>query len=117
GGQIGGGTRGGTGPLVQPEGTASYWLQNTSQKVQPSTAPGAAGGTVSIEGARGATESFQIVLRGALAGVDGNATELSDGAGHTIPATSVQLFRQTFIDFTGISVMGGTKPAPASSPT
>jgi hypothetical protein len=117
GGQVGGGTKGGTGPVVQPEGTASYWLQNTSLKVQPSTAPGAAGGTVSIDGARGATESYQIVLRGALTGVDGSASDLGDGAGHTIPATSVQLFRQTFIDFTGISVMGGTKPAPSSSPT
>jgi hypothetical protein len=86
-------------------------------KVQPTTAPGPAGGTVAIEGARGAYESYQVVLRGALTGVDGMATDLSDGAGHTIPGGSVQLFREHFIDFTGVNVLGGTKPVPANSPT
>jgi hypothetical protein len=117
GGQVGGGTQGGTGPAVTAMGESSYWLQNTSLKVQPTTAPGVMGGTVPIEGARGATESYQIVLRGALSGVQGTPSDLSDGAGHTIPAASVLLFRQTFIDFTGISVLGGTKRAPGSSPT
>jgi hypothetical protein len=117
GGQVGGGTQGGTGPAVAPMGESSYWLQNTSLKVQPTTAPAAMGGTVAIEGARGATESYQIVLRGALTGVTAAPSDLSDGAGHTIPASSVLLFRQTFIDFTGISVLGGTRRAPGSSPT
>src|SRR5262245_66643403 len=40
GGQVGGGTQGGTGPAVTATGASSYWLQNTSLKVQPSTAPG-----------------------------------------------------------------------------
>lgn len=118
GGQIGGGTQGGTGPAVTAMGESSYWLQNTSIKVQPTTAPGAMGGKVTIEGARGATESYQIVLRGALSGVTGTPSDLSDGAGHTIAASSVLLFRETFIDFTSTAtVLGGTKRAPMNSPT
>jgi hypothetical protein len=117
GGQIGGGKAGGDGPPVQPVGESSYWLQNTSLKVQPSTAPGTMGGTMAIEGARGATESYQIVLRGALSGVDATPTALTDGMGDTIPAGNVQLFREAFTNFAGITVMGGTVPAPAKSPT
>jgi len=117
GGQVGGGTRGGTGPTVTSRGDASYWLQNTSVKVQPTTAAGTAGGTIAIEGARGATESYQVVLRGALSGVDAKMSDLSDGAGHTIPAGNVLLFRQAFIDFTSVTTTGGTQPAPKSSPT
>jgi Domain of unknown function (DUF4091)/Family of unknown function (DUF6067) len=117
GGQVGGGTQGGTGPAVTAMGESSYWLQNTSLKVQPSTAPGTMGGTVTIEGARGAVESYQIVLRGALSGIDAVPSDLSDGAGHSIQAGYVSLFREAFIDFTNVSTMGGTKPAPASSPS
>jgi hypothetical protein len=117
GGQVGGGTQGGTGPTVTAMGESSYWLQNTSIKVQPSTAAGTAGGTIAIEGARGATESYQVVLRGALTGVDATISDLSDGAGHTIAAGNVLLFREAFIDFTSVTTMGGTKPAPKSSPT
>jgi hypothetical protein len=117
GGQVGGGPKGGTGPDVAAMGTDSYWLQNTSVKVQPSTAAGAPGGTIALEGARGATESYQLVLRGALKGVDATPSDLGDGAGHTIAAGNVLLFREAYVDFTGSKVLGGTKPAPGSSPS
>jgi hypothetical protein len=44
-------------------GTAAYWLQNTSLEVQPTTAPGPAGGSIEREGPRASTEAYQIVLR------------------------------------------------------
>src|SRR5215471_17932254 len=75
------------------------------------------GGTVSIEGARGAVESYQVVLRGTLSGIDATPSDLSDGTGHSIQAGYVSLFRESFIDFTTVSTMGGTKPAPKNSPT
>jgi glycosyl hydrolase family 123 len=117
GGQIGGGRNGGTGPSVASMGESFYWLQNTSRKVQPTTAAGASGGTLAIEGARGATESYQIVLRGSLTGVDATASVLVDGMGDMIPSANVKVFREGFTNFTGISTMGGVLPAPAKSPT
>jgi hypothetical protein len=120
GGQIGGGRDGGAGPAVVAEGESFYWLQSTSVKVQPTTAAGPAGGTVSIEGARGATESHQVVLRtpaGDLIGVDAMPSDLTDGAGDVIAAGNVFVFREFFTDFSGINVLGGTLPAPANSPT
>jgi hypothetical protein len=46
------------------------------------------------------------------------ASDLSDGAGHTIAATNTTFFREAFIDFTGVAESEpGNKPVPANSPT
>lgn len=116
-GQVGGGTKGGTGTPVSPAGESSYWIQNTSQKVQPTTVPPRMGGPAAIEGARGSVESFQIVLRGSLSVADVVSTDLSDGAGNVIPASLIQLFREDYIDFSKVTSGSGTLPVPANSPT
>ncbi|MBI4514818.1 MAG: DUF4091 domain-containing protein [Deltaproteobacteria bacterium] len=99
--------------------TMTVWTQSVANKVQPTTAP--AGGTsIALEGARGSYEAYQIVVRadgGTVAGVDFAATDLSDGSGHIIAASSITFFREAFIDFTGVGDDGGTLPVPDNSPT
>jgi hypothetical protein len=108
-----------TGPL----GTPAYWLQNTSLKVQPTTAPGAMAGEIDLEGPRASVESYQIVVRptgGGMSGVNATASDLKTAGGDTIPAANVTLFREFFVDFGSIdrtTNQGGVLPAPESSPT
>ena len=97
----------------------NVWTQSVAYKVQPTTAPGS-GSTLSMEGARGAYEAYQIIVTAngsALNGVNMSASALSDGNGHTIAASNLTFFCQAFIDFTGINVAGGNQPVPANSPT
>jgi hypothetical protein len=96
----------------------SVWTESVATKVQPTTAPGAST-ALTLEGARGAYEAGQIVIRAsgaALANVNLSASDLT-GNGHVIPAANVTLFREYFQDFTGVPDMGGSLPVPASSPT
>jgi hypothetical protein len=108
-----------TGPL----GTPAYWLQNTSLKVQPTTAPGTMAGEIDLEGPRASVESYQIVVRptgGGMSGVNATASDLKTAGGDTIPAANVTLFREFFVDFGSIdrtTNQGGVLPAPESSPT
>ena len=108
-----------TGPI----GKGAYWLQDTSRKVQPSTAPGPLGGTIALEGPRASTEACQIVLRptsGSMKNVNATATELRSDSGATIPAANLTLFREFPVDFGSIDRkrnMGGVLPVPESSPS
>ncbi|MGB8646743.1 MAG: glycoside hydrolase domain-containing protein, partial [Anaerolineae bacterium] len=97
----------------------TVWTQPVAYKVQPTTQPGA-GNAISLQGARGAYEAYQIVVTAngvTLAGVNVAASNLSDDAGHTLAAANATFFRETFIDFTGVVADGGTLPVPANSPT
>ncbi len=98
-------------------GKGAYWLQNTSLKVQPTTAPGPLDGEIDIEGPRDSVESYQIVLHptgGGMKNVNATATALtSDGGPPSIAAANVTLFRQFFIDFGTIDQtknIGGVLP-------
>jgi hypothetical protein len=103
-----------------PPGALSVWTEHIANKVQPTTAPGAGTG-LTLATARRSTAAGQIVVRGAGGHVDGvnlSASALGDGAGHTIPASSVTLYRAAFIDMTGVvENEPGSQPVPASSPT
>ncbi len=100
--------------------TMTVWTQSVAYKVQPTTAPGSAN-SITLEGARGSYEAYQIIVHangGALSGVNLTASNLSDGLGHILPATNITFFREYFIDFTGITVTEkGSLPVPANSPT
>lgn len=98
----------------------SVWTAPPADKIQPTTAPGSQQAVV-VEGAQGASEAYQVIVRavgGPLSGVNLEASALSDGHGHTIPAASVVFFRQVFIDFTGVEVSEeGNLPVPENSPS
>jgi hypothetical protein len=104
-------------------GKGAYWLQDTSSKVQPTTAPGTTDGEIDVEGPRDSVQAYQIVLRptgGGLSNVNATATELTSTTGGTIPMANITLFREFFIDFASVdqkTVLGGVKPVPANSPT
>jgi hypothetical protein len=103
-------------------GKGAYWLQNTSLKVQPTTAPGPLDGEIDIEGPRASVESYQIVLHptgGGMKNVNATATALTSDGGPPIPAANITLYREFFIDFSAVakSILGGMLPVPASSPT
>ena len=106
-------------PIVLKSPSLNVWTVGPETKIQPTTHPGA-GNAVSLEGARGAYESYQVVVtaEAALSGVNLAAGSLSDGSGHTIPAANLVFFREAFIDFTGVvENEPGNQPAPGSSPT
>ena len=106
-------------PAVTLPAALTVWTQGTANKVQPTTAIGA-GNTIVMEGARDSYESYQIIIHAGasdLAGVNVTASALSDSAGHTLPASNLTFFRETFIDFTGITAAGGTLNVPQHSPT
>jgi hypothetical protein len=97
----------------------SVWTQSPAYKVQPTTAPGPAT-TATMEGAQGAYEAYQIIVHAgstALSGVNVTAGSLSDGNGHTIPMSAITLYLEYMINFTGVSAINGSQPAPAQSPT
>ncbi|HWE60437.1 MAG TPA: glycoside hydrolase domain-containing protein, partial [Chloroflexota bacterium] len=100
-------------------GSLSVWTQSIAYKVQPTTAPGS-GTSATMEGAKGAYEAYQIIVHAgasALSGVQMMAGALSDGNGHSIAASNVTFFLETMINFTGVSAIDGSQPAPAQSPT
>jgi hypothetical protein len=104
----------------QPMGTLTAWVEHIGRKVQPTTSPGP-GTSVALEGARRSYEASQIVVRGRAGKVTGvrvTASDLSDGSGHSIPASNITFFRQVFIDFTGVRENEpGNSRAPETSPT
>jgi hypothetical protein len=106
-------------PYIALSSPLNVWTVSPETKIQPTTQPGAGAGIV-LEGARGSTESYQIVVsaRAALSGVNASAGDLSDGAGHTLSAAQLTFFREDFIDFAGTHENEpGNQPAPKSSPS
>ena len=104
---------------AQAANSLSVWTQSTAYKVQPTTAPGP-GTAATMEGAQGAYEAYQVIVHAgstALSGVNVTAGALSDGHGHTIPASSITFYLEYMINFTGVSAINGSQPAPAQSPT
>ena len=107
---------------VHAAGSLSVWTQSSAYKVQPSTAPGP-GTSANMEGAQGAYESYQLIVHAgsaALSGVTLTASALSDGSGHTIPASSTTFYLEWMLDFSTSNQSGivtGSQPAPAQSPT
>jgi hypothetical protein len=103
-------------------GSLSVWIQGAGKKVQPSTAAPPAGSPtgVSLESYRDATIAAQVVVRakgGDLRGVKVSPGDLADGAGHVLKAAELTLFREAFIDMTGVTAHGGNVPVPANSPS
>lgn len=99
-------------------GSLVVWTVGTATKVQPTTTPGPRA-EIHVEGPRGSYAAHQIVIcaeEGNLRGVELHASELDDGGGNVLESGSVTMFRQDFIDFEGIDVMGGSVPVPANSP-
>src|SRR5262249_456631 len=102
-------------------GSLSVWTQSTAYKVQPTTAPGP-GTSATMEGAQGAYEAYQLIVHArstALSGVNVSAGALSDGTGHTIPASSISFYLEWMIDFSSqpSEMINGSQPAPGQSPT
>jgi hypothetical protein len=103
-----------------PPGTIAVWTQGVGQKVQPTTAPGA-GTSIAVASCRKAYASWQLVVTGQGGGLQQVSAavtdDLSDGMGHTLSKSNVTLFREYFIDFSGVSANTGNVPAPAKSAT
>ncbi len=103
-----------------PAQVLNVWVESISNKVQPTTAPGATS-SLNLEGAQRSVEAAQIIVHAngsALTGVNLTAGDLSDGHGHTLARSNLHFFREYFINFTGV-VEGepGNRPVPANSPT
>ncbi len=115
-----GGARAADDIASQPTGTLAVWVEHIGWKVQPTTAPGPTP-SVALEGARRSYEASQIVVRGRagkVTGVTFTASDLTDGAGRSIPAARITFFRQAFIDFTGVQEgEPGNSRVPETSPT
>ncbi len=111
------------GGYLSPDGAAkgnlSVWTSGVGRKVQPTTTPGD-GTSIAVATCRDAYASAQVVVRatgGDLSGVRVTAADLSDGAGHTLGAENLALFRAVFIDFTHVNANGGNLDVPKNSPT
>lgn len=107
-------------PIVYaPPPSFNVWTASPATKIQPTTVPGTQR-TITLEGALGSYEAYQIIVsaKAALSGVNFSAGSLSDGAGHTLAASNLTFFRQAFIDYAGTSENEpGNQPVPANSPT
>jgi hypothetical protein len=113
----------GPGGYISPDGATAgnvtVWTSGVGRKVQPTTAPGTAT-SVAIETYCDAYASAQVIVRatgGDLSGVSLAASDLTDGAGHTIGREQLALFRAVFIDFTNVSANGGNLDVPPHSQT
>ncbi|MBU1221854.1 DUF4091 domain-containing protein [Myxococcota bacterium] len=94
------------------DGQLQIWTEHVNNKVQPSTMPGTAT-EINLRALRSSVAAAQIILTAVDGNVRGVTVETSDlecTAG-TIPAENIAVFRQDFIDFTGNTAEGGTRPA------
>ncbi|MCP4601924.1 MAG: hypothetical protein GY847_15655, partial [Proteobacteria bacterium] len=107
------------------EGDLDVWTISTRDKIQPTTALGS-GDEIVLAGPRKSYQTHQIVVHAqseGLLGVKLTASALADGAGNTIDASHVVMFRQWFVDFEnteefeGREVYAGVEPVPEHSPT
>ncbi len=99
----------------------SYWTQGIARKVQPTTAAGS-NSTVSVAGPKDSYQAYQIIIKASAKGLSGvhvDAGDLSNGSGGIISADNIRLFRQWFIDFSGLpdDVVKTAMQVPESSPT
>jgi hypothetical protein len=104
-------------PDPGPVGTVDVTAAGVGRKLQPSDAPGTSR-ELRLAGPRASYQIAQLVVRGLegrLEDVTVSATALEDVAGHAIPASNVTLFRELYIDFTGVDASGGHEPVPESS--
>ncbi|HSW50437.1 MAG TPA: glycoside hydrolase domain-containing protein [Bryobacteraceae bacterium] len=77
------------------------WVVSSLERIGQASAPGAET-AVSLQAARGETESFQIGIRApegvTLTGVEVSVSDLSAGSRRSIPASSVSLFRERYVE-------------------
>ena len=61
------------------------------------------------------TRPYQIVVTAgsALTGVNLTSSSLTDGAGHSLPASNLTFFREAYIDYTGAVGTRARQPARA----
>jgi hypothetical protein len=105
-------------PKVEGGSTLEVWTQSTRTKVQLTTVP-TLETSVEIEGPTSSYQAYQIIVSasgpGGLRGVRAEAGDLVSDAGDEIQASNLTLFRQWFIDFTGVDAVGGSEPVPEHS--
>jgi len=100
-------------------GNVVVWTQPISTKVQPSTAVGSSGEVV-VEAPRDAYESYEVVVHAQGGRVDDVTVEpgdLTDGVGHVLAASNIELFREYYVDLSGVDGLTGNVPVPDRSPT
>ncbi|MFB3778132.1 MAG: glycoside hydrolase domain-containing protein [Bryobacteraceae bacterium] len=77
------------------------WVVSSLERIGQTSAPGSET-TASLQAARGETESFQIAIRApegvTLSGVEVSISDLSAGSRRIIPASSVSLFREQYVE-------------------
>ncbi len=106
-------------PLIFTHASLKVWTASPEFKIQPTTAPGP-GRAIVLEGAQNSYEAYQVVVSAdsALSGVNVTASDLSDGAGHTLTSANLTFFREAFIDYRGVTENEpGSRPVPKNSPT
>jgi hypothetical protein len=121
GGSSSGGSSSGSssGGPVGPPGTLAVWTAGVGTKVQPTTAMGT-GTSITVAAPRVAYAAGQLVVNGKGGQVDNvtvTASDLSDGAGHTLAGSNVTFFKEFYIDFTTVKANTGNVPVPKNSPT
>jgi len=99
------GVAGGPQARSAPDGAAAatVWTQSDAEKILPGDKPIVKNRSIEATGARGESVAYQIVVsatKGSLGGVNVAFGDLSDGHGHTLPASDVQLYREYYLDLT-----------------
>jgi Domain of unknown function (DUF4091) len=82
---------------------AVIWTMTDADKVRPGDKPQPKNRTITAAGALGESVSYQLVVsapKGSLSKVDVAMSDLTDGHGHTISASDIQLYREFYLDLT-----------------
>lgn len=84
-----------TAASARQNGAITWWIAHATLKVRPADAPPKVlGHEAELRAARNEFEAFQIVLRAPreIGGIDVEVSDLSDAAGHKIPAGAIQVY-------------------------
>ncbi len=95
------------------------WVSPSLIRVGQTDAPGTTS-SISLSGARGETVDTQVIVQapaGGLSNVNVSASVLTGPGGATIPASSVNLYREYYITVTGTVNYGGGSNPPLGSGT
>src|SRR5467141_626755 len=108
----------GTG-VQPPAASFPIWVSPGLVRVGKTDAPGTAS-CISLSSARGETVDTQVIVQGPAAGltnVNVSASALSGPGSATIPASSLTLYREYYLNVTGTANYGGGSNPPLGSGT
>jgi len=104
--------------LISSQGAyaMTVWADHATVKILPATPAKPDQSSAHIKAAKNEFEPFQLIVtadQGDLAGVDVNVSDLSDGHGNSLPANSVMIYKEVFMNVkTPSTTQGGTGEWP-----